>query len=98
MQAGKLILLMLNIIEATRFRRDVKRLRKGNKDINKLQQIILSLCSRTPLSHKHRDHVLTGNWTGHRECHIEPDWLLIYKIDEETLQLVRTGSHTELFD
>jgi mRNA interferase YafQ len=98
LQVGKWILWMLNVIEATRFRRDVKRLRKGNKDINKLQQIILSLCSRTLLSPKYRDHVLTGNWVGHRECHIEPDWLLIYKIDEETLQLVRTGSHTELFD
>ena len=57
------------------------------------------LVSGKPLSTKNRDHLLTGNWLGHRECHIAPDWLLIYRVDEDAkiIEYVRTGSHSDLF-
>lgn len=87
------------IFETTQFRRDVKKVKKRNKDIRKLKEIVLLLVSEHNLPFKIRDHNLIGNWFGCRECHIEPDWLLIYKKDLEKnlLTLVRTGSHADLF-
>ena len=82
------------------FRRDLKRLEKsGNKDAGKLKAVINFLIEGKPLSARHRDHALTGNYLNRRECHIEPDWLLIYKIDNRAGEIVfeRTGSHSELF-
>ena len=91
---------MLTPQETTRFRRDRRRMRRRGKDIGKLESIVRILLDEEPLPERQRDHQLTGNWSGYRECHIEPDWLLIYKIDhdEETLTLVRTGTHSDLFD
>lgn len=60
-----------------------------------LEEVLEYLCSENPLPEKHKDHLLVGNWGGHRECHILPDWLLIYKIEKDTL--TRTGSHSDLF-
>lgn len=83
----------------TRFKRDLKQVKKQGKDLNKLYDVIQKLASKTPLDVKYRDHDLSGNYEGYRECHIEPDWLLIYEYIEDilVLVLVRTGSHSDLF-
>ena len=86
-----------SIRQSTKFRRDIKRLKRQGKDILKLQKVVEFLVARKVLAEEYHDHTLTGNWIGFRECHIQPDWLLIYRIDENELQLARTGSHAELF-
>jgi mRNA interferase YafQ len=87
----------LLIRQATRFRRDVKRLRRQGFDLAQLEAVIVTLVVPELLDERYRDHALIGNWKGFRECHIQPDWLLIYRIENNELQLARTGSHTELF-
>jgi len=72
--------LPLEIIQTSRFKRDIKRLQKQNKGLGDLQSVIKTLVNQVPLDPKFKDHKLLGNWQGHRDCHIEPDWLLIYKI------------------
>ena len=91
---------MLRVNPSNRFLKDLKKAAKRGKSIDKTQKIVDSIQSRVPLEKKYKDHALTGNWIGHRECHIEPDWLLIYRIDRpsNTLVLVRTGTHADLFD
>ena len=81
------------------FKRDLKLAKKQNKNIDKLFEIIEILADGNQLSAKYRDHELTNNYKDTRECHIEPDWLLIYEIREEILVLMlnRLGSHSELF-
>lgn len=81
------------------FKRDVKLAQKQGKDLNKLFAVVDILAKGEPLAPKHRDHDLSGDYTGCRECHIEPDWLLIYEIDHGLLILVlnRVGTHSELF-
>jgi mRNA interferase YafQ len=79
------------------FRRDVKLAQKRGKDMAKLRELILLLIEGGPLPPKCKDHPLGGDWKRHRDCHIEPDWLLIYKIDGDDLYLVRTGTHSDLF-
>jgi mRNA interferase YafQ len=81
----------------TQFRRDVKLAQKRGKDMAKLRDVLLLLIEGSPLLPRHRDHALGGEWSQHRDCHIEPDWLLIYKIDGDDLYLVRTGTHSDLF-
>jgi mRNA interferase YafQ len=81
----------------TQFKRDVKRLQKRGKDLEKLKNIIRLLVKAENLAQKHRDHQLKGLLKDCRECHIEPDWLLIYRIEGSELCLVRTGSHADLF-
>ncbi|MCP4212931.1 MAG: type II toxin-antitoxin system YafQ family toxin [Halieaceae bacterium] len=85
------------IRQSTRFRRDVKRLQRQGKVLSRLKVVIETLVAQEPLADKYRDHTLTGNWQGFRECHIRPDWLLIYRIEAEELQFARTGSHVDLF-
>ena len=87
----------LAIRQSTRFRRDVKRLLRQGADLAKLEVVIEVLVTQSPLEERYRDHALIGNWHGCRECHLQPDWLLIYRLEDDELQLVRTGSHTELF-
>ena len=87
----------LTPLRGAAFEKDVKRLKKAGKDMEKLRTVIDRLCSRGPLDPRHNDHPLRGQWKGLRDCHIEPDWLLIYRKAEGDLQLVRTGSHSELF-
>ena len=83
--------------QSTKFRRDVKRqLRKG-VDLSRLEAVIEILVVQQPLEDRYRDHPLIGNWKGYRECHIQPDWLLIYRTTDDELQLARTGSHVDLF-
>ena len=90
---------MLTPQESTRFRRDLRRIKRRGKDLEKLKSVVRLLVEEQPLPERHRDHNLVGDWSGYRDCHIEPDWLLIYKIDrdEKILTLVRTGTHSELF-
>lgn len=91
---------MLDVFYSAKFKKDYKRAKKQGKDVELLLDIVDILATERPLEAKHKDHPLTGNFTGHRECHIQPDWLLIYKVDAEKLilTLTRTGSHSELFD
>ena len=87
----------LKIRQSTRFRRDIKRLDRQGADLSKLEPVIRALAAQTPLDERLRDHALTGNWGGYRDCHIQPDWLLLYRVADDELQLARTGSHAELF-
>lgn len=86
-----------SIRQSTRFRRDIKRLQRQRKDLFRLEVVVNNLVGNAPLAEQYRDHALKGNWKGLRECHIQPDWLLVYRIEGEELQLVRTGSHAELY-
>ena len=87
----------LAIRQSTRFRRDAKRLRSQNFDLSELESVVSALVAEEQLDQRYRDHALVGNWKGFRECHIQPDWLLIYRIESDELQLARTGSHAELY-
>jgi mRNA interferase YafQ len=86
-----------NLISVAQFRRDVKLAQRRGKDVSKLRELILLLAEGRPLPPRYRDHPLAGEWKLHRDCHLEPDWLLIYKIDGNDLYLVRTGTHSDLF-
>jgi mRNA interferase YafQ len=88
---------MLTPIFENSFNKDIKRLKKRGKDMEKLKAVIEKLLAGEQLDLKYKDHALTGNYDGYRDCHIEPDWLLIYKITETELFLVRSGSHSDLF-
>lgn len=88
---------MRTIIRKSRFKKDFKKLPSSGRDNAKLADVIRSLANDEPLPPHNRDHALTGNYVGHRKCHITPDWLLIYKVDDNDLVLVRTGSHSDLF-
>jgi mRNA interferase YafQ len=87
----------MRLTQTSQFKKDVKRLRKQGKDLAKIKTVINLLLEETPLPAKNRDHQLSGNWSGHRDCHIEPDWILIYKILKDELRLERTGTHSDLF-
>lgn len=90
---------MLEIKMSRQFRRDAKLARKRGLNINKLKAVIGMLADGVPLDARYREHHLTGEYSGFLECHIEPDWLLIYRIEHETLSLLlfRTGTHADLF-
>ena len=88
---------MLIVRESTAFKRDIKRLGRGNCDFSKLDVIVMKLAKQEKLEARYSDHALTGNWKGYRDCHITPDWVLIYQIIGNELLLGRTGSHSELF-
>ena len=82
-----------------KFRREYKLMAKRGLDMSLLDEIITKLSQGVPLPEKNRDHSLTGNWAGHRGCHIQPDWILIYRVYENVLvlSLTRTGSHSDLY-
>ncbi len=88
---------MLAPIYTRQFERDVKRAKKQRKNLEKLKIIIRTLLEGQPLDAIHRDHKLIGSYQGRRECHIESDWLLIYKLEEGRIIFERTGSHSDLF-
>ncbi len=90
---------MLTIRYHSAFKSDYKRAKKRGYDLSKLEQVISMLAGSETLPPKYRDHNLTGNYAGCRECHIEPDWLLVYEVnkDELLLYLLRTGTHSDLF-
>ena len=86
---------MLTISYSARFRKDYKTVKKRGYDITLFEKAVGLLREEKPLPDKYHDHALTGNYGGQRECHITPDWLLIYKIEEDSL--ARTGMHSDLF-
>lgn len=87
------------IFLSTKYRKDFKQMVKRNYDISLLDSVIEYLEIGKTLPEKHRDHALTGSYIGYRECHIMPDWLLVYKIEDDILilTLLRTGTHSDLF-
>lgn len=89
---------MLKLNLTTQFKRDLKLCQKRNYNISLLNAIVDTLRIPAVLPQKNKDHVLKGNYTGRRECHISPDWLLIYQIDGNEIYLDRTGTPADLFD
>ncbi|MEE0339234.1 type II toxin-antitoxin system YafQ family toxin [Acidaminococcus fermentans] len=89
----------LEIIASNKFRKDLKLAWKRGLKLEKLNAVVEMLANQLPLDIRYRDHALTGDYGDFRECHIEPDWLLIYRQDEDVLELFlfRTGSHSDLF-
>lgn len=90
---------MLELVTTSKFRKDYKRVKKRGYNISLLEEVISSLLNQEQLEEKFRDHELVGNYSGFRECHILPDWLLIYSVDNDKLILTasRTGTHSDLF-
>ena len=88
---------MLTIVWQSQFKKDFKNAKKRNKKLEKLAHIVNELQHNRPLSSKNKNHKLKGNYIACWECHIEPDWLLIYKLTPKELILIRTGSHSDLF-
>lgn len=89
---------MLKIKSSNRFKKDYRKVMKSGKDMNLLYRVIDMLSKEIPLPPKYCDHPLKNNWKGFRDCHIQPDWILIYRINnkELILELTRTGSHSDL--
>ncbi len=88
----------LALLTTTAFERDLRRIEKQGKDLDKLEVIVDLLQAQQALPSRCRPHPLRGNWAGHWDCHVGPDWLLLYRFTNTSLTLVRTGSHSELFD
>lgn len=90
---------MLTLKPTTQFRKDYKLAKKRGYDMGLLEIILQTLLEEKLLHERHQDHPLTGNYSGFRECHILPDWLLIYRVERNQLLLIaaRTGSHADLF-
>lgn len=91
---------MLNIVISSQFKRDAKKAKRRGKNIDKLEDLVDRIAQGHTLPTHYRDHALASNWRGYRECHIEPDWLLIYRVNlnEKLLYLTRTGSHADLLE
>lgn len=87
----------MKLSQTSQFKKDIKRQVKKGKDQKKFIQVVETLTSGHSLPLKHKDHALRGMWKGRRDCHIEPDWVLIYQLTEDELRLERTGSHSDLF-
>lgn len=87
------------VVPSNQFRKDLRLAQKRGYDIAKIKEVLVVLANGEPLAAKYRDHALTGNYSGCRECHIQPDWLLVYQIREQELILFlsRTGTHSDLF-
>ena len=87
------------IVWTSRFKKDYNLAMKRHLNIDLLDDIIRTLSRGESLPEQNKDHALTGDWVGHRECHIQPDWLLIYRIEDDVLvlTLARTGTHSDLF-
>jgi mRNA interferase YafQ len=80
------------------FERDLRLLQRRGKDIEKLKQVLVALINEELLAERYRDHPLKGNYRNRRECHLEPDWLLIYKLYNDQIIFERTGTHSDLFE
>ena len=91
---------MLELVTTSTFRKDLKIAKKRGYDLSLIEFVIDELLKENTLPQKYKDHVLTGNYRGFRECHISPDWLLISAVDKDNLVLIvsRTGTHSDLFD
>lgn len=90
---------MLDIRYSAKFKRDFKLMKKQGRNMGLLREVVDILAAEKPLDPKYKDHALAGDYVGHRECHIQPDWLLIYKVEKREIRLTmtRTGSHNLLF-
>ncbi len=90
---------MLRIVPSNKFKKDLKLAVKRGYDIKLLENVVNRLANEEPLDPKYKDHTLSGDYSGFRECHITPDWLLVYQVinDELVLFLSRTGTHSDLF-
>ena len=91
---------MLSVRYSTKFKKDFKLAKKRGLPMQELKSVIEKLAAGLALEEKHRDHALTGNYAMFRECHIRPDWLLIYRINDVELELIahRTGTHSDLLE
>lgn len=91
---------MFEVVLSNRFRKDLKLAAKRGLRLDELNAIVEQLAAGQTLPERNRDHALTGDYIGFRECHIRPDWLLVYRVDGDALELLlfRTGTHTDLFD
>ena len=91
---------MLEIVLSNRFKKDLKMAKKRGYNLDLLNDVVEKLARQEPLPKKNRDHSLTGDLIGFRECHIQPDWLLVYRVNDEELILflTRTGTHSDLFN
>ena len=87
----------MKVSQTSQFKKDIKKQQKREKDLSKLKSAIDILLSGQDLPPKCKDHAFIGNCGGHRDCHIEPDWILIYQLREDELGLERTGTHADLF-
>lgn len=87
----------MRITQTSQFKKDFKKQIKRGKDPQKLFSFLELLVSGEPIPSNYKDHTLIGNWAGRRDCHLEPDWILIYKLSELEIVLERTGSHSDLF-
>ena len=87
----------MRLLTTRRFERDLARAKKRGKNLNKLWTVVKRLLDEQPLEARHRPHRLSGNWSGSWECHLEPDWLLIWTQEADVLILTRTGTHSDLF-
>ena len=88
---------MKAIWRTSQFKRDVNRMQRQGRELENLKRVLETLVKGESLATKYQDHVLVGQYKGTRECHIEPDWLLIYELAETEIVLIRTGSHSDLF-
>ncbi len=90
---------MLQIVISNKFKKDLKLAQKRGCDMQLLNDVVTKLANEEPLPEKNKDHSLSGNYAGYRECHVQPDWLLVYKAFKEELVLLlyRTGTHSDLF-
>ena len=88
----------LALFTTTAFEKDLRRLERQGENLDRLEEIVDLLQAQQPLPARCRPHALQGNWSGHWDCHVKADWLLLYKLTETELILVRTGSHAELFE
>ena len=88
------------IKNTTQFKKDYKLAKRRELDISLLKSIVTKLANGESLDSKYKDHPLTGNWIGYRECHIQSDWLLVYRYEDDVLvlTLARTGTHSDLFN
>ncbi|MFV0337633.1 MAG: type II toxin-antitoxin system YafQ family toxin [Chthoniobacterales bacterium] len=87
----------MRLSQTNQFKKDIKRMQKRGKDLAKMKTVVDRLLAKESLPPKNRDHQLGDNWSGHRDCHVESDWLLIYKILDDEIRLERTGTHSDLF-
>lgn len=88
---------MLTPVYTTRFEKDFKKMQKRGCDVSKMKAVATTLINEKPLDARMRNHLLRGNFKDRRECHLEPDWLLIYRLDEDKIIFERTGTHADLF-
>lgn len=88
---------MLKPVYLRSFEREIEKAKKRGLDMSKIKDIIEDLINEKPLAAKHKNHKLKGNFVGYWECHIEPDWLLVYKKDDKHIYFARTGTHSDLF-